>query len=173
MVTLVSWKNSLIERRNPCGPFYLSTNAIKFPLFVSTDLLFLRSIWKSAKSRFEGEIFIWEKETSIESIFFFFQATLQFSLLLHYRGYNCAIDFTKRRQEMAMPISTLRFTFPEGKWRNSLIRVTVSLFCWGKEGKGGWYFAFDRALIEGKRRRNSRDGLLLLSAPPLETISLG
>lgn len=72
---------------------------------------------------------------------------------------------------MAMPISTLRFTFPEGKWRNSGHCFVVLL---GKRRKRRMIFRVrSRVNRRERRRRNSRDGLLLLSAPPLETISLG
>lgn len=135
MVTLVSWKNFL--KKKSLWTILSFDQRDKIP-FIRIDRSLISKVdMKIGEKPIRGRNFyLRERNIGRIDILFFFKL-LYGSLLLHYRGYNCAIDFTKRRQEMAMPISTLRFTFPEGKWRNSLIRVTVSLFCWGKEGKGG------------------------------------
>lgn len=163
------------------GRFYFSTNEMYIVSNRSTLRPVIEHQWNSlylhrslvpkvdtkiGEKQIRGEIFI-EGKKLLHSFFFFLK--LLYSSLLS----RIQLSISRNGDEKwrcHFPGHVLLSLFPRGngdiRWFGS-----ASWFCWGKEGKGRWYFAFNRAIIEGKRRRNSRDGFSA-AAPPLETISM-
>lgn len=137
--------------------------SINFSLYLVPN----QSIWKSVKSRFEEKFLSRERNIDRIDVFFFFFLKLLYSSLLLLLSIQPRYRFHEtetRNWRCHFPEHASSLTFLEGKWRDSLIRVSFGVLLGGKKGKGRWYFAFNRAIIEGKRRRNSRDGFSTASS---------
>lgn len=133
MVTLVSWKNFLKKKSLWTILSFDQSDKI---LFIRIDRSLISKVdMKIGEKPIRGRNF-YLRERNIDRIDILFFFKLLYSLA----SYSIIEDTTALSisrngdKKWRCPFPRYASLFPRG---NGEIRVTVSLFCWGKEGKGG------------------------------------